>query len=143
MIYVANEPVQLAALGYSVNVLKTSDYLDLVSNGLLTNEKTLKENPELVRAMVRATLKGIADTMANPDEAYELSKKHVENLDQADATVQKQVLAASIDLWQTDQPGYSDPQAWENMQAILLEMGLLEAPVDLAAAYTNDYLPEK
>ncbi len=142
VVYIANEPVQLDALGYQLNVLKTSDYLDLVSNGLLTNEKTLKEKPDLVRAMVRATLKGIADTIANPDEAYELSKKHVENLDQADAAVQKQVLAASVDMWKTDRPGFTSPAAWENMQKVLLDMGLLSAPLDLSQAYSNDYLPK-
>jgi NitT/TauT family transport system substrate-binding protein len=142
VVYIANEPVQLEALGYPLNVIKTSDYLDLVSNGLLTNEKTLKEHPDLVRAMVRATLKGIADTIANPDEAYELSKKHVENLDQADAAVQKQVLATSIEMWKTDQPGVTNPQAWENMQKVLLDMGLLTTSLDLSKAFSNDYLPK-
>jgi NitT/TauT family transport system substrate-binding protein len=142
VVYIANEPVQLAALGYKLTVLKTSDYLELVSNGLVTNEKTLKENPELVCGMVRATLKGIADTIANPDEAYELSKKHVENLAQADAAVQKQVLATSIDLWKTDQPGHTKPPAWENMQKVLLDMGLLSTPLDLSQAFSNEYLPK-
>ena len=142
VVYIANEPVQLESLGYAMNVMKTSDYLELVSNGLLTNEKTLKENPDLVRAMSRALLKGISDTIANPDEAYELSKKHVENLGQADAAVQKQVLATSIEMWKTDRPGYSDPQAWENMQQVLLDMGLLSAPLDLSKAFSNDYLPQ-
>lgn len=142
VIYVTNEPIQLAALGYPVDVIPVSDYLQLVSNGLMTNEKTAREQPELVKAMVRATLKGIQDAAANPDEAYEISKKYVENLEQADPVIQKQVLAKSIELWQIGRPGYSEPQAWENMHRILLEMGLLTQAQDLSAAYSNDFLPE-
>jgi NitT/TauT family transport system substrate-binding protein len=141
VIYIPNEPVQLRALGYEVNVLKTADYLQLVSNGLITNEKTLQSNPDLVRRMVRATLKGIQDTIADPVAAYETSKKYVENLAQADAAVQKQVLATSVELWKTDQPGHTSPIAWENMQQVLLDMSLLTEKQDLSKAFTNDYLP--
>lgn len=143
VVYATNEPVQLRALGHDIDVVNVADYMELVANGLITSEKVLKEDPELVRKVVRALLKGIQDTAANPDEAYEISKKYVDNLAQADETVQKEVLAASIGFWQLGNPGYTDPQAWENMQNVLLEMGLLQGPIDLSAAYTNDYLPEQ
>lgn len=139
--YVANEPNVLASKGYEANTLKVSDYKTLVANGLLTNEKTIQENPDLVRRMVKATLQGLADAAADPDEAFEISKKYVENLAQADQEVQRQVLASSIELWQLDPLGHSDPAGWENMQELLLEMGLIQKPLDLTKAYTNDFLP--
>ena len=147
VVYVANEPVQLKSEGYQVNILRSADVIALVSNGLITNEKTLKENPELVRKMVRATLHGIADTISDPQAAYEISKTYVEALAKADETVQKQVLAASIDLWSvptdTSPAGYSNPIAWDNMQTVLLRMGLLKAPLELKQVFSNDFLPEK
>jgi len=100
-VYAANEPVQLHAQGYDLNEIRVADYVQLASNGLITNEKAIAENPDLVLRMTTAFLKGLADTIAKPDEAYEISKKHVEGLDQADESVQKQVLARSIDLWRT------------------------------------------
>ena len=124
IIYTANEPVQLEKQGIDYVLFKTSDALDLVANGLITNETTLKENPELVRKMVKATLQGIQYTVDHPDEAFEISKKYVENLASADQKTQKQVLLNSIEQYKTDHYGYSKPKAWENMQNLLLKMGL-------------------
>lgn len=146
VIYVTNEPVQLEAEGYDIDVIRVADYVHLVSNGLITNEQTAQENPELVKAMVRAVLKGIEDTMNDPDEAYEISKKYVEALAEADESVQavqKEVLMTSIELYKSDHIGYSDPQAWENMQQVMLNMGLLSEPVALEQAFSNDFLPEE
>lgn len=142
VIYTANEPLQLDQENVDYVLFKTADAVDLVANGLITNEETLKDNPELVRKMVAATLKGIQYTIDNPDEAFEISKKYVENLGNADQAVQKKVLLNSIEQWKTSTPGYSDPAAWENMQSILLKMGLLAGSLDLNQAYSNSYLPK-
>lgn len=138
--YIANEPIQLAAQGYKLSIFRVGDYVRLASNGLITNETIIKNNPDLVRNMVTATLKGLRDTLENPDKAYEISKNYVEGLAEANEQVQKQVLLTSIDLWQGDKLGYSDAQAWENMQQVLLDMGLLTSPLDLAEAFTNEFI---
>ena len=91
--------------------------------------------------MTRAILHGIQDTLANPDAAFEISKKYVENLAQADQKVQKEVLTTSLSLWQATRPGYSDPKAWENMQKVLLDMKLLDKPLDLSKAFDNRFIP--
>lgn len=141
VVYVANEPVQLKALGYDIDTMLVSEHLSLVSNGLITNENTMKENPDLVRKMVGALLHGINDTIADPDEAYEISKKYVENLANADEKVQKQVLAESIELWKAERTGYSQDLAWKNMQTVLLDMKLIPQEQDLSKAYTNEFIP--
>lgn len=139
--YAANEPVQLRAQGYDVDVILVADYVHLASNGLITNEKTVAENPELIRSITKALLLGLADTIANPDQAYEFSKSHVQNLSEADELVQKEVLARSIELWKAERLGFSEDQAWQNMQETLLKIGLLEKPLDLNQAFTNEFIP--
>jgi NitT/TauT family transport system substrate-binding protein len=141
VVYIANEPLKLRAEGYELTELRVSDYVVLAGNGLITSEKMIAENPDLVRKMVAAFLQGLEYTIAHPDEAYEISKGYVENLAQADEALQKQVLTTSIELWRAGRLGYSDPQAWENMQNVLLDMGLLTAPLDLSQAFTNEFLP--
>lgn len=145
VIYVSNEPIQLEAQGRSINTLRVSDYTDLVGNGLITNQKVIEENPELVRAMVEATLQGIRFTQQNPDEAFEICKKYVDNLaglSEEEQQVQRQVLDASIALYHIEQNGATDLQTWQNMQSILLDMGLLTEELDLNRVYNNDYLPD-
>ncbi len=141
--YAANEPVVLRSKGYAVNEVRVSDYVQLASNGIITNETILAENPELVRAFVAAFLHGLQDTIGDPDAAYEICKKYVENLTQADPLVQKQVLGTSIEQWRAPALGKSDPAAWENMQKVLLEMKMYSTPIDLTKAFTNDFLPSK
>jgi NitT/TauT family transport system substrate-binding protein len=141
--YAANEPVVLRSKGYAVNEIRVADFVQLASNGIITNETTIAQNPELVRAFVVAFLHGLQDTIDDPDAAYETCKKYVENLAQADPLVQKQVLGTSIEQWRAPVLGKSDPAAWENMQKVLLDMKMYTTAVDLTKAFTNDFLPSK
>jgi NitT/TauT family transport system substrate-binding protein len=139
--YSANEPIQLRAQGIAVTEIRVADYARLAANGLLAGEKVIAENPELVRAFVGAFLKGLKDTIDDPDEAFAMSESYIPNFADLDADVQKQVLDISIEQWKTDRLGYSDPGAWENMQDLLLDMGLIEEPRDLSKAFTNEFIP--
>jgi len=139
--YTGNEPIQLRARGIAVTEMRVADYAQLAANGILASEKVIKENPELVRAFVGAFLRGLQDTIKNPDEAFTLSEKYIPNFSDLDANVQKQVLTTSIEEWQATRLGYSDPQAWENMQNVLLDMGLLTEKLDLTKAFTNEFIP--
>jgi NitT/TauT family transport system substrate-binding protein len=139
--YTANEPIQLRARGIPVTEIRVADYVQLASNGILASEKVISENPELVRSFVRAFLKGLADTIAAPDEAFELSEAYIPNFAELDAAVQKEVLTTSIEQWKAARLGYSDPQAWENMQDVLLEAGLITEKMDLKKAFTNEFIP--
>ena len=134
--YANNEPIQLAALGEDVNVMYVADYIDMVANGIITNEETAANDPELVQGFVRATLRGLSDTLDDPDAAYEISKKFVDGLDDS----RKGVLQASLQMWQADTLGLSDAQSWQNTQDVLLEMGFLEVPLDLTAVFTNEFV---
>ena len=139
--YTANEPIQLRARDIPVTEIRVADYVQLASNGILASEKVISENPDLVRAFVGAFLKGLADTIANPQEAFDLSKAYIPNFAGLDADVQNEVLATSIEQWKAERLGYSDPQAWENMQSVLLDMGLITEEFDLSKAFTNEFIP--
>ncbi len=141
--YANNEPIKLKAAGQDLNVINVSDYAQLAGNGLATNEQTLTEHPELVQGMVTAILKGLTDTIADPAEAFEISRKYVESLataDEATAATAREVLAASIELWKAPELGLANLDQWEQTQNTLLQMGLLTGPVDLNAVVTNEFV---
>jgi NitT/TauT family transport system substrate-binding protein len=140
VVYANNEPIQLQAQGYAIDELRVADYVELASNGLVTNEQTILENPELVRRMDRAIQRGIADVLANPNQAYDICLGYVEGLAQSDEKVQRQIMFASMDFWRAEVVGHSDPAAWENMQKVLLDMGLISQPQDLSQAFTNQFI---
>jgi NitT/TauT family transport system substrate-binding protein len=65
---------------------------------------------------------------------------NLSSLTEEEQQIQRQVLAASIENWQIDPPGYTEPQAWEHMQDLLLQMGMMEKPLELSDAYSNAFI---
>jgi hypothetical protein len=61
-------------------------------------------------------------------------------LTESDERVQREILRATIEYWKAQQMGYSDPQAWQNMQELLLDMGLLQDALPLEKAFTNQFV---
>jgi len=141
VVYANNEPIVLEAEGVPVHVLRVADYVTLASNGLITNEATLSQDPDLVRRMVRATLRGLRDTLDDPEAAFDLSRAYVEGLTGPNEEVQRKVLEESMRFWLADRLGYIQPEAWENMQQVMIDAGLLRGPQDLGQAYTNEFIP--
>ena len=142
VVYIANEPIQLSQQGIDVNVFEVSDYIDLVSNGIVTNETLLQENPELVQHMVRASLRGLQYTIDNPDEAFEIVRQEITEMTEEDAPTQRMVLDASIELWKTDQLGKTSPEHWIKSVEFMKETGLLEGEVDIDSLYSNDFVTD-
>ncbi|CAG0930289.1 Riboflavin-binding protein RibY [Thermoflexales bacterium] len=144
VVYINNEPIQLRAAGLDVNVIAVSDYLALVANGIITNEKTIKENPQLVRGFVRALLRGLQDALADPELAFNTSKKFVEGLgsDPQQDEIQQKVLAETLKLWQAPVLGRTDPAMWDQTQQVLINMGLLQEKLPNAQLFTNQFVDE-
>jgi len=140
--YALNEPVQLSQAGYSINVIYVDDYANLVSNGLITNEQTIAEQPELAQGLVRAVLRGLRYTIEHPDEAFAICKEHVPEIAGDNESLQKAVLLESIKFWQGERLGYSDRAAWEESQRFMRQIGLIDAEVDVEKLFTNQFVVE-
>lgn len=95
VVYVNNEPLQIQeriARGdcgdvTEIGVLPVADVAQLVSNGIITNEQTLAERPEIAAAVVAAFDEAVQLTLENPARAYLISLDYVEGLPASDALV--------------------------------------------------------
>ena len=142
VIYAMNEPVQLEMEGYEVNMIAVADYIDFVSNGLITNEKTIAQEPELVRGIVRAALRGLSDTLDDPDAAFAICREYLPEIDGESAPLQRAVLEEALGFWRAESLGRSSAAAWGASQSFMRQIGLIESEVELSDLFTNDFIAE-
>lgn len=146
--YAMNEPVQLREQGVEVNVLLAADVFNLAANGIAVSEALIAQEPELVRKFVRASLRGLADTLSNPAEAFDLSLQFIPEAQLGNLDLQRKVLEESLPFWQNELTaqhglGYTDGQLWARTEQFMREAGLLAGPVEVEKAYTNEFVPGK
>ncbi len=144
--YAMNEPVQMEVAGESVDIIYVADYANLVSNGLITNERSVQERSELVQGMVRAALRGLAFTLENPDEAFDISLKFVSEAasDAETEAVSRAILAKSVEFWSAgpDDLGRSEAAQWTAAQEVMVQMGLVDNREDVNRMFTNQFVEE-
>ena len=134
--YSNNEPLQLQKRGFNVRTFNVSDYQPLVSNGIITTEDIYHNQPQLVRAFVQATLKGLKDVIADPSGAVTLCKPFIPGL--TDTVQALSVLQATIPIWQGNgQIGNNDSATWLSMEKFLVAQKLIAPVQDITQAYSN------
>ncbi|MGQ9552724.1 MAG: ABC transporter substrate-binding protein [Anaerolineae bacterium] len=135
-----NEPVQLTQAGFKLNQILVADYADLPAPGIITNDDTIKSHPDLVQRVVRAFWRGLKYTLEHPDEAFASAEKAVPEIANSRET-QRAVLAASTELWRTNEVGFSSESAWRDSVQFMLEAGLIDKEVNVEALFTNRFVP--
>lgn len=137
--YSVNEPLQLEQQGVKVNVINTSDYVNLVPIGMFSSEDFIKNNPDTVRSFVRALMQGIQDTVKEPDFALEAVIRAVQYSGGENRAATKAGLDAAIKYW-TD-PGAYDDKTFDDTQNLMLKVGMITQATPVKDMYTNEFLP--
>ena len=144
MDYGVNGPIILAQQGISTTQIALDEYLHVPSNGLVTNETTLQNRPDLVRKVVRATLKAVQYTLDHPDEAFEIALKTVPEAGGANRAVNRAVFDAVLAYWAPLpqlKPGETTLADWQSAAAFVHQIGLADSVPPAAELFTNEYLP--
>nr|WP_223068114.1 ABC transporter substrate-binding protein [Paenibacillus caui] len=142
-IYYAWTGIEAELRGEKLDMLYVKDYskdLDYYTPVIATNEKTIKEDPDLVKAFMKATSKGYEYAIAHPDEAADVLIKAAPDLDPK--------LVKASQKWLS--PRYQDDAArwgeqkesvWKGYADWMYTRKLLDKPLEVDKAYTNDFLP--
>lgn len=142
VVYVVNTPVQLRLANKEINEIMVSDFVNLVSNGIITNEQTIEKDPDLVRGLVRAFLRGLRDTLDDPDEALDITLRYVPEAGGDNLTTTRAILDASIGLWRGDNLGVSEREDWEASQDFMKEVGLIDQQTSIDRLFTNTFVTD-
>ena len=138
--YITNEVLNAREQGYALNLILPETYgIHTYGDSLFASEEFIRDNPDLVLRFLRATLRGWQWAIENPEEAGALSLEYDSALDE---THQIALMEASIPMIHTgeDQIGWMKPEIWQGMHDMLLEQGILDAPLDVDQLYTLEFL---
>lgn len=115
--------------------------LDYYTPILITNNKTIKENPELVKKFMAATSKGYEDAIKDPSGAADILSKAVPELDKGLVKASQEYLAK---LYKDDAQkwGQMKAEVWKNYAKFMQDNGLIKKALNVDEAFTNEFLPE-
>ena len=113
-----------------------------MSNGIIVHQDLLSE-PDLIRSMVSASLKGFLYARANPDELGQIVKKYSESTE-VPVTIREAQL--SWNTWVTpttaNKPlGWMAAEDWVSTVAVLKAYGGVTTPLEATDLYTNEFVP--
>lgn len=144
--YTQNQPNLVRLAGREVNQIFVEDWGVNIYNSLIAvNEGFLREEEELVRKLVRATLKGWQYSLDNTEEAIQIVLKAYPLLDEKfvrASTHDTLRLLGSPDVTQYE-IGYQNLERWQNLQQMLLDQDVIKKTVDVESFVTNRLLETK
>jgi NitT/TauT family transport system substrate-binding protein len=134
--------IQLEAQGAQTDNYRFADYgVPTVSTSIFASESFIKENPEVLRKFIAASLKGWSFALDNPAKTIQHVKAVFPDVNEKLATAE---LAAITPLFCSGGAkfiGRAEDAHWTRTQDLLSEVKLLPAGQDPKTYYTNDFLP--
>jgi NitT/TauT family transport system substrate-binding protein len=143
--FVTNQPIILRREGYDINLILASDYgISVYSNAIFTTEDMIANHPDVIETFLRASFDGFSTALDDPQKATEIAKPYLAITYGQDFDIQNEVdvMRASVPLIRPadSQVGMMTADAWQVTQQILLDQGLLSAPLNIEATYNLTFL---
>ena len=143
--YTQDQPVQVELRGRKVNRIPLPDYgVNLYSTNIVVNEAFMKSQPDAVRRFVRASVRGWTYAIAHPEEAVAIYHAMRPESDEAFSRANFQHLIPLLSGPDTERLGFGAQSAerWTHTQDTLYDLKRIEKKADVAALFTNEFLPK-
>jgi len=127
----------------SLKTFVAEDYgITFPRDTLIVSETTAKEKPDLVKAFLRASLKGWKDAFADPKGAVDTVMAVAPTLDRAQQEFMLTEVKRLMMAGKAAQDGlfWIDPDAIKTAHDFFLKYGVISKPLDLAAAYDASFI---
>jgi NitT/TauT family transport system substrate-binding protein len=127
------------------NGMNFADYgMNIMAYTIITNTKTVKDDPDLVKGFTKASLKGWEYAVDHPQEAIDALKKQFSSVDANNALQQFQLTIPLLHTDSTkDKPiGCADAKDVLNTESLLVKAGLIKNATEDPAKYLAEgYAP--
>jgi len=142
-IFYAWTGIEAELRGEPVNMVYLTDYskqLDYYTPLLLTNEKLIQDDPELVRAFLAGASEGYRYAIDNPDAAADILIKAVPEINADLVKASQKWLSPK---YQDDAPRWGEQkrEVWSGYGDWMLENGLMKKELNYDELFTTEFLP--
>jgi len=130
--------------GAKVDILPADVYFKSMAQAILVSDETIQKNPQLVQKLVRATLKGMKDIMANPKEAAIAYANHVTTHKGKEASIEQMFGMYNKYVYVNQRvPGAMDETRLSDLQKFYVANGVVPTAAPLKDLYTNQFVTGK
>ena len=127
--------------GAQVDILPADIYFKSMAQAILASDETITKNPQLIQKLVRATLKGMKDIMANPKAAAAAYVNHVSAHKGKEASIEKAFEMYNKYVYAAQKvPGTMDEVRLAELQKFYVSNGIVPKEVPLKELYTNQFV---
>lgn len=142
-IYYGWDGIEAKRRGMELNYVMLKDLdpaLDYYTPVIVTSEKQVAEQQELVKKFMTATAAGYKLTIENPGDAADILIKNAPELNAELVKASQEWLSKQ---YQADAPswGVQKDEVWARYASWMFERGLITKDIDTQKAFTNKFLP--
>ena len=127
--------------GAKIKIYESDQSFNSMAQVIIASEDTIKKRPELVRKVVRATLKGVRDIMTNPKGAIADYIAAVPQYKGKEAYIEEVFNLYNTLVYPGQKTlGVIDPARLASLQKFYVQQGIVQKETPLGDLYTNEFV---